>query len=201
MSSVRTDTIGGFNTFLQEQKKTPGEATITLTQFDNEYEVVYALKKIADAPELTIATFVPRGSTALLDAIGRTINEAGASYSKMAEADRPERVIVVILTDGQENASHEFTRDQIFKMVKEQRENWKWEFFFVGANQDAIQAGMSIGISGTKSMNYCASAVGTQNTFKSLSHSASSYRVAANHDMAVATSDFSDDDRKEAMKS
>jgi uncharacterized protein YegL len=154
MVSVRNDTIGGFNTFVEEQKKTTvGECLLTLVQFDNEYEVVYSGKPITEVPLLNKGNYIPRGSTALLDAIGKTINEVGARLSKMNEEDRPSLVIFVTQTDGQENASLYFRSEQIKEMIKHQTYFYNWQFVFLGADQDSFQA-EEIGISRSNTYNY-----------------------------------------------
>jgi hypothetical protein len=193
MEVVRTDTIGGFNTFLQSQKEAPGEATLTLAQFDDQYEIVYGGKNIQDVPPLTAKTFVPRGSTALLDAIGRTINATGSRLEAMPEDERPGRVLFVILTDGQENASREFKKDQINKMIEDQTDIYQWDFVFLGANQDAIQEGSGMGFMAGNSMTYSVSASGVSAAYSSLSMSACGYRSG---DGQLKTMFFSDEDRK-----
>ena len=126
MQPLTKDVCGGFDTFVAEQKKLPGEATLTLVQFDHEYEIVYVNKPLDEVPPLT---HIPRGSTALLDAVGRGIGELGSALDKQPEDERPGKVIVVIMTDGQENASQEWTREKLRKLIKEQREKYSWEFF------------------------------------------------------------------------
>lgn len=146
MGSIRNDAIGSFNAFLEDQKKHPGEALLTYTQFDGEYEIVYSGKPIKDVQPLNEETFVPRGSTALLDAVGRTIDEVGKRLHNTPEDQRPERVLMVILTDGGENASHTFSREQIFDKIKHQRDIYKWEFVFLAAGQEAFAEAQAIGI-------------------------------------------------------
>ena len=194
MQSVRSDTIGGFNAFLKTQKEAPGEALLTLAQFDHEYEVVYSGKGIKDAPELSSETFVPRGQTALLDAIGRTINATGARLSAMAEDQRPGKIIVVIITDGQENNSREFSRPQINEMIKHQKEAYSWDFVFLGANQDAIQAGVSLGVNSGNSMTFAANKRGVTSAFASVGANMCSYRAA---DGGLKKEFFSPEDRKQ----
>ena len=169
MLSVREATIAGYNTFLQAQAKLPGSAVVSLVQFDDRYEVVYEGVPCGDTKPLTEARFVPRGNTALLDAIGRTINEIGARLSARAERDRPGKVIVVILTDGMENASHEFTREQVHALIDHQREHYSWDFVFLGANQDAIATGASIGVPSKSSLSYAADKQGTSEVMASAS--------------------------------
>ncbi|MEB3294062.1 MAG: vWA domain-containing protein [Synechococcales bacterium] len=191
MQSIKADTIGGFNAFLQQQKETPGEATITLAQFDDVYDVVYRAIPLSHAPDLNDHTFVPRASTALLDAIGRTINETGARLAKMLERDRPSHVIFVILTDGEENSSREFTSQQINQMIRHQREVYQWEFVFLGANQDAITTASQLGMSGGQALTYAASPQGTQAAFKAMSKNLSRFRGGE-----AAALEFSDADRQ-----
>ena len=176
MSQIRDDTIGSFNTFLEDQKKEPGFANFTLVQFDDKYEVVHEGKTIQEVPALTSETFVPRGSTALLDAIGRTINEVGARLSGMDESDRPGKVIFSILTDGQENHSVEFTRSKIFEMISHQRKEYNWEFIFLSADENGIQDAQSMGISGANVALYAHSAKGIRSANYAVSHAVSSYR-------------------------
>jgi hypothetical protein len=166
MESIREATIEGFNEFLAGQQAVPGEATLTLVQFDNEYEVRHQAAPLADVPPLTGETYVPRGSTALLDAIGRTINSLGARLAKMPECDRPARVLFTIVTDGLENASQEFTRSQVFDMITHQRETYGWEFMFLAANQDAIATGRQYGIDPGLAASYAASDVSARKMFR-----------------------------------
>lgn len=154
MSSIMTDTIGGFNQFLKDQKAVKSKATFSLLQFDTEFQEDYIGKDIQEVPELTDKTFVPRGMTALLDAIGHTINKTGEWLKNIPEAIRPGKVVFVILTDGAENSSHEFSKSQIFDMIKKQTDVFKWGFVFLGANQDAIQEAHGLGIFGSNSLTY-----------------------------------------------
>lgn len=196
MEAVRTDTIGGFNAFIGEQRKQPGKCALSLVQFDDVYEPVYTARPVGDAPLLSVETFVPRNTTALLDALGRTIAATGARLGAMPEADRPGKVLFVIITDGAENASREFTRKQIFEMITQQKTMYQWQFIFLGANQDAIQAGAAMGIARGQTMSYAANAVGTQSAFRSASNATSGYRSGATGQSAA----FTEDDREEQKK-
>jgi hypothetical protein len=189
MQSVREDTIGGFNTFLADQKAAPGEAAITLAQFDDVYEVVYSALAVADAKPLDRSTFVPRGSTALLDAIGRTISDAGKRFEAMAEDARPEKVIFVIVTDGEENASKEFTSAKINDLITHQRDIYKWEFVFLGANQDAITTASNLGINAASSMTYAANSGGVQAMYASLSKNLVKCRGGLTGDIGFSAED------------
>jgi hypothetical protein len=183
MSVICNDTIGGFNTFLKKQKETPGEATISYAQFDDVYEMVYQNLPIAQAPELSTQTYVPRGSTALLDAVGRTITAIEAAKTQG-------RIIVVIITDGHENASKEYTTAQIKTLIKSYEERG-WEFVYLGANQDAFSVGTSMGFAGIKTMNIAANSIGTQSMYDSLATNTTNYRSGASDTMS-----FDADDRK-----
>lgn len=176
MFSVRESTISGVNEFVEKQKNQPGHATFSLVQFDTEYEVIHESVSVREVPELTLETFVPRGMTALLDAIGKTIDNTGQRLSAMPEMERPSKVIFVIVTDGHENASKEFNRDRIFEMILHQDKQYNWEFVFIGANQDAIATATSFGISVDNAVNYCSNDVGTQAVFTCVAESLTEYR-------------------------
>ena|ERR1700759_2404450 len=173
MQTIRDDVIGGFNSFLKEQKAVPGEAKITFTQFDSDYEVVYQAKPIQEAPDLDAATFVPRGNTALMDAIGRTLNTQGERIAKDGWA---EKVIVCIITDGQENSSREFKQPQIKEMIEHAQKNG-WSFIFLAANQDAFAVGASYGISGATTQNFVATGAGTRAAYMATANMATQLRA------------------------
>lgn len=143
MSSCQDDAEGGINTFIAEQKKVDGEATLTLVQFDTVYDFVHSGMPIQDVPEYRL---VPRGMTALLDAVGRAINEAGDRLEKMSDAERPGCVVFVIVTDGHENSSREFRHDQVREMIERQRSQYNWQFTFLGADETAFAVGAAMGI-------------------------------------------------------
>ncbi len=169
MWSVAADTIGGFNTFLAEQKELKGEATLTLVQFDSEFETVYFSKPLIEIPNLTSKTYIPRSGTALRDAVGKTILLTGKWLEEKPEEERPEKVICLILTDGGENESTEFSAEQIREMVKHQQDVYSWTFTFIGANQDSFAVSNKMGFSAANTMNYAATAAGTGSAFKSMS--------------------------------
>jgi hypothetical protein len=173
MENIRQDMEGGFNSFVEEQRKLPGNCSLTLIQFDDRYEREYT-KPLAEVPPLNL---VPRGWTALLDAIGRAINETGERLAVLPESERPAKVIFVIITDGHENASQIFPRHKIAEMIAHQREKYAWQFLFLGANQDAIATGGSMGISAGSSLTYSANAVGTRSSYDSLSACVSTMRT------------------------
>lgn len=176
MLDIRGDAIGGFNSFIEDQKKVPGEATVTFVQFDTEYEVVYSGTPIQDVPELTSSTYVPRGATALRDAIGRTIDDVGARLNSIPQNDRPDKVIVVILTDGHENSSMSYSHEKVLEMIKHQREKYSWEFIYLGATEDAFDVGVSFGILVKDITKYAPTGDGIRAAYMSASVSASNYR-------------------------
>jgi hypothetical protein len=136
MDLVRADTIGGFNSFVENQKSGPGKCNLTLVQFSDNYEVTYKDRPITEAPLLTNTTFSPFGFTSLFDAVGRSIKERGTHYANMKESERPGKVLFVIITDGEENASKEYKLDQIKNMIQDQTKTYNWTFVFLGAYGD-----------------------------------------------------------------
>lgn len=186
MESIRQATIDGFNEFLKAQRAAPGRALLTLAQFDHEYDLVFHM---APLPERHTAYF-PRGSTALLDAIGNTIQRVGADLDGMPEAERPEKVIFVIITDGYENASHQFDRSKVFGMIKHQREKYAWDFQFLGANQDSIAEAGALGIAPQFAMNYAPTQGGTHAVYAASS-------AAALRSRAGGSSAFTPKEREE----
>lgn len=145
MESTRDDAIGGFNSFLKEQQEAPGEALFTLVQFDYEFITVHDGVPIKDVPPLDRNTFVPRGSTALLDAIGQTVNVMEAKIGKMAEDEKPSRMIVAVLSDGAENSSREFKKHNIKEMI-EARSKTGWDFMFLSAGLDQFADAHEMGV-------------------------------------------------------
>ena len=164
MESMARGAISGYNEFLAAQQATvddrgqPIPATFTLVLFDHEYLLVHHAEDIQVARPLTLETFVPRGSTALLDAIGRTIDDIGAELAAMPEAARPSKVIIAILTDGEENASSRYSMVDIKQRITHQTAKYNWEFLFLGANQDAIATAAQMGIQASKAATFVADA-------------------------------------------
>ncbi len=143
MQEIRSDAEGGINAFIEQQAGEPGEVLLTLVQFDTEYEFIHRGVPIEQVDQYELQ---PRGATALLDAVGRAIHETGQRLAQMKESDRPGLVIFVIMTDGLENSSREFTKSQIRAMIEEQQSKYNWHFTFLGADQDAFAEAGSLGI-------------------------------------------------------
>lgn len=192
MESTLDSTVEGFNSFLNEQQNAEGEAFMTLVQFDDRYEINYLKVPIAEVkPLIAKETFIPRGSTALLDAIGKTIEDLNT--------DRD--VVFVIITDGFENASRTYTREAIAKMINTKTDDG-YKFIFLAANQDAIKTGSSLGVSGDLSMSYSASTQGVGSTYAHLSKNITKYRsskISAGIDIAAADLSFTFDQRKDSL--
>jgi len=141
MQSIKTDTEGGFAAFIAQQRQAVGECRVTLAQFDDVYEVVFADTPVAEVGRLELH---PRGSTALLDAMGQLITEAGASLAALPQDQRPGSVVVAIMTDGMENASREWTHPAVKALVEQQTTAYQWQFLYMGADQDAIDVGTGL---------------------------------------------------------
>lgn len=156
MESIKDDTIGGFNAFVEEQKKLPGKCTFSLAQFDHEYEMVYDLVPVNDVEPRSGSNYIPRGQTALLDAIGRAVVTEGEKLAKMKDEDRPGLVVLVILTDGFENHSREYSRSRIKEMLEQQQHEYSWKISYLGANQDAITVAGGLGIAAGSSADFAA---------------------------------------------
>lgn len=181
MNAVKQATIDGFNEFLASQKAIPGDCRILLAQFDDQYEVVLD-KPLLDVPPLNESTFVPRSMTALFDAMGKTIIDLGKKLDAMAEADRPDRVLLATITDGQENSSKEFTQADIKRMVGEQTAKYQWDFVFIGANQNAVLTAQGFGIRADAALSYNAnsrSVMAMSGSLSKYAHATRSMRPAA----------------------
>ena len=151
MQTSKEATEDGWRELINEQRQLPGQCEMTLAQFDTDYEVLYPPTPIADVPDLVVQ---PRGMTALLDAVGRFVTEVGRHLAALAEDQRPGQVICVIMTDGMENASHEWSFDAVKDLITTQRTQWKWKFLFIGANIDAVQVGAQMGFAAGDSITY-----------------------------------------------
>lgn len=192
MGVCRAATMEGFDAFMNDQKAQKGTATVSLTTFDDKIELEYAFKDIKDVPKLELN---PRGGTALLDAIGVTMKNLKAKIKDMPEEEKPEQVVIVIVTDGEENSSHEFTYEKLAEKI-EKRSKSGWKFVFLGANQDAIATASKMNIAASNSMTYNTSFKGTTSSYMNTSAKMSAFR-ATKLDASMA---FDDSDRQEAME-
>jgi hypothetical protein len=204
MSSIAESTVEGTNKFLAEQQLTPySEANLLFVEFDHEYNLVYK-GPIQAAPFLTLAPksasksfhyFKPRGNTALLDAIGKTVNELGYELARMPEYQRPGKVVVMIVSDGAENKSREFSRDQIARMIQLQRDVYQWQFMYLGSNQDAITVAGAMNIPQNFASTYAPTRGGTMSAFVGMSANVSAYRATGQS----RSMDFSAEQRSRMM--
>ena len=160
MSSLTSDTIGGFNSFIEKQKNEPGDALLTTILFDDQYEVLHSGINLKEVQPMTRDQYWARGMTAMYDAIGKTINDVGVRLSATPEEERPSKVIFVITTDGMENASREYSQAKIKEMIQHQTDKYSWDFIFLGANIDSVQQAANIGISADFAADYQATADG-----------------------------------------
>ena len=193
MQQRREDAEGGVNAFIQQQAEEQGAAVLTLVQFDTEYEILHRGVPIDDVPEYRLE---PRGMTALLDAVGRAINETGIRLNGLKEADRPGLVVFVITTDGLENSSTEFTRTQIKEMIEHQQSKYGWHFTFLGVNQDAFAEAGAMGMKASAVANYSMGKVGAayEMTSQKISRMRSQHRKGEE-----VLDEFTDEERKKMM--
>ncbi|MEV0298103.1 vWA domain-containing protein [Nocardia sp. NPDC050710] len=163
MQSIKTDTEGGFDAYIEEQRPLPKTIQVTLAQFDTEYECVYTNRPIAEVPPLELR---PRGGTALYDAVGKLVTDVGADLAARPESERPGTVIVVVLTDGHENSSREWSHEAVRSLITQQQEVYSWDFLFLGANMDAVQIGSQMGFDPRRAITYTAAPAGVAGAFR-----------------------------------
>lgn len=175
MCTIKSDMEGGLNEFIKAQKKEPGECSVTLTQFDTEYEIVFAGKPLQEVPKIGL---VPRGGTALLDAVGRTIFEVAKRQQDTDEDKRPKRTLFLIITDGHENSSKEFKLAAVKAAIEDHRKK-NWEFVYFGANQDVFVEGQQLGM--VNNIHFHANQKGVQSVAENMSQGTSRYRSGKNY--------------------
>jgi uncharacterized protein YegL len=193
MESIKSDTEGGFNAFITEQRKEPMDIRVTLAQFDTDYEVVYANRPVHDVPPLDLQ---PRGMTALYDALGKLTTDVGTELAATPEQKRPARVTVVVLTDGHENSSREWTHDAVSAAIRRQEHDYSWDFVFLGANMDAVAIGARLGFAPEKSMTYAADGDGVGTAWAATTSYVARRNAAP---VGAAVAGFSDEERAAAQ--
>ena len=176
MSGLEKDTIGGFNSMLEQQRKVDGECVITTVLFDNRYELLHDRIDIRAVQPITGKEYFVGGSTALLDAIGRTIHKIDTAQKNTTEEYRAEKVMFVIITDGEENASRCYSSAQIRQMIQHQKERYGWEFIFLGANIDAVETAGRFGIDADRAVDYVPDGEGTELNFRMMSETVATFR-------------------------
>lgn len=190
MCTIQDEAQAGIRSYVKDQAEIPGKATLTLCEFDNEYKIVHDFAPLAAAVNYTLK---PRNMTALLDACGMTVTSVGEKLAAMPEAERPGKVIVLITTDGKENASREYKLEQVKALFIEQQETYNWQISYVGANVDAFAEAASIGLRTNSTMNFAATGRGTAMAYAAASASSTRYATGQSCD-----THFTDDERDEA---
>ena len=182
MSGLEKDTIGGFNSLIEKQRKEPGTAVVSTVLFDNESEVIHDRLPLENIPPMTDKEYYVRGCTALLDAVGGAIHHIGNVHKYARREDVPDKTLFVITTDGMENASRHYTYDKIHAMIKRQQEKFGWEFIFLGANIDAAAEAKRSGIDESRAANYHCDEEGTALNYEVLSDVVCAVRMGAEID-------------------
>jgi uncharacterized protein YegL len=177
MSGLESDTIGGYNAMLEKQKKEQGEAVITTVLFDDKYELLHDRINLRGIEPITEKEYYVRGTTALLDAVGRTISKIVNVHKHTTEDERAENVMFVITTDGMENASREYSYEKVRRMIEHQKSKHGWEFIFLGANIDAVDTAERFGIGQDRAVNYNADSDGTLLNYEVISETVSCLRA------------------------
>lgn len=179
MHGLEADTIGGFNSMIEKQKKETGEALVSTILFDNAAEVIHDQVSLKDIRELTSRDYCVKGCTALLDAVGGAIHHIGNIHKYARPEDVPEHTLFIITTDGMENASRRYSSMEVKKMITRQKEKYGWEFLFLGANIDAVETAAGFGIGADRAVNYRADSQGTQLNYEVLGDAVSAVRQSA----------------------
>ena len=179
MQGLESDTIGGFNSLLEKQKRQPGEALVSTVLFDSQSDVLHDRVKLSSVRPITDRDYFVRGCTALLDAVGGAIRHIGNIHKYARPEDVPEHTLFVVITDGMENASHRYTARQVREMILRQKERYGWEFLFLGANIDAVETAGDLGIGADRAVNYRCDSAGTRLNYDVVSQAASAVRSSA----------------------
>ena len=178
MAGLEADTIGGFNSMINQQRQEPGDAYISTVLFDTSCDVIHDRVSLEKVPPLTSKEYYVRGCTALLDAVGSAIHHIGNVHKYAREEDRPEKTLFVITTDGMENASRRYSYDRVKAMIQHQKEKYGWEFLFLGANIDAAREAARFGIAPERAANYHADHEGTEVIYEAVSETVRNYRAS-----------------------
>ena len=179
MAGLEKDTIGGFNSLIEKQKKQDGKCYVSTVLFDHETQVIHDRVELADIKPLTDNDYFVRGCTALIDAIGGSIHHIKNIYKYARKEDVPEHTMFVIITDGYENASRKYSSDQVKKMIEHEKEKYGWEFLFIGANIDAVETAKHFGINEDRAVNYHADKQGTGVVYDTVADACCNIRACA----------------------
>ena len=182
MAGLESDTIGGFNSVIDKQKKTEGEAYVSTVLFSNDSKVLHDRLDIREVEPMTDREYYVGGSTALIDAIGGAVKHIGNIHKYAREEDIPEHTTFVIMTDGMENASRHYSSDEVKRMIERQKEKYGWEFLFIGANIDAVETAKHFGIGSSRAANYHADPEGTRVVYEAVGSAIAYQRTGARMD-------------------
>ena len=182
MSGLEGDTVGGFNAMIEKQKRGGGECLVSTLLFDHEQVVLHDRIPLSEVAPLTEEDYVTRGSTALFDAVGSAIHHIGTIHKYARPEDVPKHTMFIITTDGMENASQQYSSEQVKRMIERQKEKYGWEFLFIGANIDAVETAKRYGINEDRAVNYNADAEGTGILYESVACAVSNVRKCASLD-------------------
>ena len=179
MAGLEADTIGGFNSLIQKQKREDGKAVVSTVLFDDKCEVLHDRKDLMEIASLTEEDYYVRGCTALLDAVGGAIHHIGNVHKYARPEDRPERTLFIITTDGMENASRKYGYEKVKRMIERQKERYGWEFLFLGANMDAVSVAGRFGIAPERAVRFHCDEKGTELNYRVLSETIANVRCGA----------------------
>ena len=179
MAGLEADTIGGFNSMIEKQKKQNGKCYVSTVLFDDSIEVIHDRVELHSVNKMTEDDYFVRGCTALIDAIGSSIRHIANIHKYARPEDVPQNTMFVITTDGMENASHQFSSDEVKRMIKKEKEKYGWEFIFIGANIDAVETAKQFGIGSDRAVNYHADSKGTEVLYNTVSQVVSNVRMCA----------------------
>lgn len=194
MHSTADDAIGGFNSFIASQKEIEGEANVTLVLFDDKYQIVYNGLPIDYVSELTNETYIPGGSTALVDAVGKTIDLLSERISSLEEEEKPEKAIVIVITDGYENASKEYKGSDVSKKLKDYQSKEGWEVIFIGASEKILEQADDLGIKKDRMMSYSPSSRGTRSVYDVMDKCLTDYRTKGFYEVPKDAEKYEDKD-------
>ena len=200
MGGLESDTIGGFNSLIEKQRREEGEAYVSVVLFDDRQEVLYDRMPLDKVPEMTNKEYYVRGSTALLDAIGGAIHHIGNVHKYAREEDRPEKTLFIITTDGYENASRYYDYNKVKEMVERQKTKYDWEFIFLGANIDAVATAGRFGINANRAVNYNSDKAGTALNYTVLSKAVTQVRASAPRAAQKLSDDWADEIKADYAK-
>ena len=185
MSGLESDTIGGFNSNIKQQRETGENVLVTAVLFDTTFKTLYDRVNISEIENMTTKDYCPGGGTALCDAVGDTINRIKYAQQYLKKDERPDKTMFVIITDGQENSSREFSSSKVKELITEQKQKHDWEFLFLGANMDAVETANTYGIDADKAVTYMSDVIGTTTAWSALASITSGFAKVGKKAMSM----------------